>query len=215
MIFEVGFVCGQRGMGKTRYILGVLAGEPRFLIFDHMGEFSRHMRDGRLSAKPSTDLEELADQLDRNAGHGIARLCYQPDYARIHADFKALCRLLMVAERRGMVLVVDEIDQFAGSVRPPAPAELLRVIHLGRHRGIRVLAAARRAADVSRALTSQADRVVSFRQTEPGDLKYLRSLIGADVAALPKLRRLCYLEADRGAVRFSQLPDLTAVSQTG
>jgi hypothetical protein len=75
-------------------------------------------------------------------------------------------------------LVIEEVDMYC-SAQKPLPA-LDRLLRYGRHRDISVIAISRRPADVPRLLTAQADEVVTFQQTEPRDLAWIRARSGQE-----------------------------------
>lgn len=53
------------------------------------------------------------------------------------------------------------------------PDSLKDIVSLGRHANINYMAICRRPAEISRYLTSQAHAIISFRQSEIRDIKYL------------------------------------------
>ena len=180
------FVAGQTGMGKTLWLRAHLATLPRFIVYDHMAELG-----DAAGARVVFKLRDALDHVQAN-GTGFLRLVYQEIPSPRTFDF--FCRLALLAG--DLVLIVDELDQFAGSVRPLPSTPFLNVIHRGRHRGIGVVGASRRAAEVSRTFTSQCRRFVVFRTTEPNDLGYLRSIVGPPVMGARSLEPLTYLDFD-------------------
>lgn len=188
----VTFVCGQRGTGKTTWIKRqVLELEARLFVFDHMAEFTEVA-----GADYQHELQDSILFLRRNA-NGFARSVLVPLEAGPEV-FAVACRVPFAI--RDLTMVVDEIDTYAGAVRPPSPVEFTRLVNFGRHFGCSLVCASRRPADVSRALTSQARRIVAFRQTEPKDVAYLRSLVGDGASAIPDLPDLHYLAFEGGSV---------------
>lgn len=185
------FISGQRGTGKTKYLISrVLRRENRFFVYDHMNELA-----GRAPGHRFFQLEESIDYCARNA-RGFCMVYFAPTEGATSEDFKVVCSVPFGF--KDMTLVLDEVDQLAGSVSPPPPPELLKLVRFGRHFGSSIVAIARRPADVSRALTSQARRFVCFRQTEPSDLKFLRSVCGPQAKKIPELRDLEYLAFESG-----------------
>lgn len=66
------------------------------------------------------------------------------------------------------------------NVREPSPIAI-DLVNFGRNKGISLICAAKRPAQVNRELTAQADIIISFRQDEPNDIKYLREFCGPSV----------------------------------
>lgn len=180
------FICGQRGTGKTKYLVSrVLRDEPRLLVYDHMAELV-----GRAPMTITHTLEDTIDAVHRSP-RGFCRVCYVPANGASPEEFAVVSAIPFSV--RDLVLVVDEVDQLAGTQQNLPPQEFKRLIHFGRHFGASIVACARRAADVTRALTSQSRRVTVFAQSEPGDIKYLVSLLGPRAAEAKELPDLEYL----------------------
>jgi hypothetical protein len=184
------FVCGQTGMGKTSYIKQqILPGENRCLVYDHMAEYSSIP-----GYSYFFDWDKLCDYYARNQ-RGFARAIFRPVEASLE-QFSLVCRLPFATQ--GLTIVTDELDQYATPIS--FPNEFKRVIHFGRHFGTRFIGGARRASDVARAFTSQCYKLVCFRQSEPRDIVYLRSIVGDDAERLPDLEPLHYLAFEAGNV---------------
>lgn len=180
------FICGQRGTGKTKYLVTrVLTQEPRLLVYDHMAELV-----GRAPMTVTHTLEDTIEAVHRSP-RGFCRVCYVPAAGASPEEFGVVSAIPFSV--RDLVLVVDEVDQLAGTQQNLPPQEFKRLIHFGRHFGASIVACARRAADVTRALTSQARRVVVFAQSEPADIKYLSSLCGKRAKEAVELPDLSYL----------------------
>lgn len=181
---SITYVCGQRGTGKTTLIRALLTPLPRVLVFDHTAEYAD---------LPGVHVfNEAQDAIRYLRLHptGIARCVLVPLEGSAEL-FAFLCRVPLAI--RDLTFAVDELDLYAGSVNPPAPVELRRLVHFGRHFGCSLIASSRRPADVSRAVTSQARTIFSFRQWELTDVRYLGSLVGKSAKRLPELPDLCYM----------------------
>jgi len=189
------FIAGQTGMGKTLWLRAHLASIPRFIVYDHMAELG-----GIAGARTVYTLAEALAYVQANRS-GMLRLVYQE--IPTPASFDFICRLALLAG--DLYVVVDELDQFAGSLRPAPSAAFLNTIHRGRHRGVAVIGASRRAAEVARTFTSQCRRFIIFRTTEPNDLKYLRSIVGDPVLAARTLDPLTYLDFDLVTAQLHRL----------
>lgn len=170
----IALVLGRRGYGKTTYIKkALIPASGRVLIFDTLGEYSD-------VARPSYTVVDFLSSVERHQG-GYFRLSLVPldagDDPSIAFDL-FVRTLWALGDCTG---VVDEID--AVSSPTSVPGSLARSIRYGRHRSVSLVAASRRAAEVPRLLTSQADLIVSFNQSEPNDLDYLKRYVGAEFAA--------------------------------
>lgn len=182
-------VLGRRGCGKTTLIKGLVAIQPRLLIFDTLAEYQSSGRVFR-SFVPMLTYVQSRQYIQ-------FRAVFQPvetqDLEQSFSDFMRLCWIV-----GNCIIVVDEIDQVASPVS--IPNELAKNLRYGRHRKLFVIAASRRAADVPRLITSQADELISFNQTEPRDIAYIEAFAGKDFAyrtmTLPRYRALIYRPFD-------------------
>ena len=99
--------------------------------------------------------------------------------------------LRVVAHWHDALIVVEETSRYCSPFHLPTEIETL--IRYGRHSNLDQLYVARRPAEIHRDLTSNADFVATFRQWEPRDVQYLRSLVGmhGEIAStLPPYRTL-------------------------
>lgn len=78
------------------------------------------------------------------------------------------------------LVIWDEVDRFTDAGRLPPAA--YQMVNAGRHRGLKVYACSRRVRRVSRDLSANAGRVMLFRMTEPGDLRWVHDTMGAAAA---------------------------------
>jgi hypothetical protein len=176
-------VFGRRGCGKTTQIRARIERLSRILIFDSLGEYG----------EDATQFDSLDDLLGELQEHerGVFRLSFlaydDPDYA-----FEVLCRAAWVVG--DVTLIVDEVDLVTSPISVPDPFR--KLVAYGRHRAVSIIAASRRAACVPRLLTSQADEILSFNQSEPTDQEYLRATVGRQfsdgAAALPRYRYVAW-----------------------
>jgi len=185
----ISVVLGRRGCGKTTLIKGVIASRPRLLVFDTLAEYGR-------SGKVFRSIPPLIDYVEANA-YGQFRAVYQPvETQDLETDFSDFMRLAWIAGAN--TIVVDEIDQVSSP--SSVPDQLARNLRYGRHRKMFVIAASRRAADVPRLITSQADELYTFNQTEPRDIQYIAEFAGKDFAqrtlSLPLYKALVYRPFD-------------------
>jgi len=172
---EMIFVSGQRGSGKSYWIRHKTTELSRFLLFDTLSEYQ--------GCAPSfDDLTELIEHCQK-AGDGFLEALFDDPSEDPKETFPLFCEIGQ--EIGNLYVIVEEIDIFATPY--DVPEELNRLIKYGRHRGVNLIAVSRRPAEVSRLITSQATRFIIFRQFEPRDISYFRSIIGPYADALPSL----------------------------
>lgn len=125
-------------------------------------------------------------------------------------DFDDFCKWVRTVG--SLTLAIDEIDLWT---KPNyTPPELERLVRYGRHHAVDLLVVARRPVDVPRLVTSQADVLFTYRQTEPADLKWLVDLTGQPrirelVPALPDFAVAVWNARDRETIRVAGI-DLTS-----
>lgn len=103
------------------------------------------------------------------------------------------------------LVIWDEVDRFTDAGRLPPAA--YQVVNAGRHRGVRVFACSRRVRRVSRDLSANAGRIVVFRMTEPGDLRWVRDTMGEEAARLaPRLPERAALDWTEQEVKQKKSP---------
>ena len=87
-----------------------------------------------------------------------------------------------------IVIVFDEVDLacHAGYIG----THLYRVVNYGRHNGNLLICGARRPADISRNITSNAWRIIIFNLTEDRDLMYIRKNLGDEYATRARKLRI-------------------------
>jgi len=105
--------------------------------------------------------------------------------------FEKICYYVKIIGN--VIFVIEETDLYCS---PYYISENLRyIIEYGRHRNIGIIASARRFTALSRYLTSQAHKIITFRQTEPRDLKLL-SEFDFDPDIVSKLKDYEFIEKE-------------------
>jgi len=172
---SVTVILGRRGCGKTTNIKARLHSESRLIIFDTLAEYGAC---GRVFRDPLA----MVDYLERRQ-RTYFKCVYQPVEAEdLTEPFSYVMRAVWICG--DCTLVLDEIDQVSSP--SSVPFELRRNLNYGRHRSIKVILSSRRAANVPRLVTSQADEIVSFNQIEPRDVKYIEEFCGSEFAERTK-----------------------------
>jgi hypothetical protein len=167
---EIIVVLGKKGSGKTSYAMNELRAKERLVIFDFNREYSEFYI--------VTNPEKLVELLTLNYA-GKFQVAYQPDPTREVSDhFHHLSKALFCMSN--LTFLCEEVDLVSSAGE--MPEGLQRIINYGRHRGISLIALSRRAHKVPRDLTANADRIISFAQFEPRDLRYLAEYMGEDAA---------------------------------
>jgi hypothetical protein len=167
-------------MGKSTLARRLVADAPRLLAFDPQSE-----HDGL-----QLDYRAFAAYLETRWWTERWRVTlYEASEA---ARFAAWAWVVgKWTQGRGLVVLIDEADMMAPPMREPAA--LRELMARGRHHAIDVVAIARRPAEVSRLITSQAAELYCFRIHEPRDVTFLGGIMGADAKQLPELQPFEYL----------------------
>lgn len=177
-------VLGMRGFGKSTVARRLVADRRRLLVYD-----SR--REHQAIALP-LDYSDFENYVDAAAADDFARpfrvALIEESYEE---DFCALAWVVGVRLRgAGVTVLIDEADLVA---QPGRETRIFkRLAAQGRHEAIELIACARRPVELSRFVTAFADEFYLCRTQEPDDLRFLRSIVGADAAAavaeLPKFQ---------------------------
>jgi len=169
-------VFGRRGSGKSFLVRNVVLERlhGRRIVYDPMKEYSG-------KGAIATSLPDFFDLLEAQERH----IVFQSDK---DSNFDEVCRVIYESQSN-IWLVCDEIDMFCKATE--TPEWLLKITRYGRHKGIGLVVIARRPAAIPREITSQATYIVSFRQHEPRDIKYLSEFMPAE--KLPEIGQYQYL----------------------
>lgn len=182
-------ILGRKGSGKTYLARQMINKAPRLIVFDPQRQFTDCgvVIEDRLS---------LAEYIAAISG-GDFRIIYQPvfdvrgDEDLIQVEFSFICRC--VGRMSSLVFVIDEFDRCIGR-----DYTMKNLIQTGRHAGISIIATTIRYTDATRDFTAQADAVISFQCTEPGDVRYFRDRFGDMAERLPYLPLYHYIRKDAG-----------------
>ena len=159
---NIAVLAGQKGTGKTTLARELVAQAPRVVVIDPMGEYGLES-----GCSPVWGFEAACEALLDAEPRSRFRLSLRSE------DTDDLLDLLGLAwDMPGILLTVEEATLFCGPTT--LPPEISRLLRYGRHRAIDQLYVTQRIAEISRTMTALADHVITFRQTEPGDLDHLR-----------------------------------------
>lgn len=92
---------------------------------------------------------------------------------------------------RNITLLIDELHIFTSPYG--FSSSLLKLVRLQRHINLKIYGVSQRIAEVSRTITAQKDKIITFRQEEPRDLKILEEY-GFDPEEVKNLKKFQYLE---------------------
>ena len=188
-------ILGKKGSGKTEYCRAMMKDLRRFIAYDPVRQFN----DGIIFHNP----HKLLDFVIRNF-HINHKIIYQPDIEttayekddneKATQEFDLMCRIVQYSYN--VNFVIDEVDMYTSANK--CPSSFKNLVMRGRHRQISIICTTRRHTETSRHLTAQADVIVSFRQQEPNDIKYLGQFFGEKAQSLPTLEQYHYIKYENG-----------------
>lgn len=176
-------VIGATGSGKGVYIKGyaIKKSERRLLIWDYMREYAGFV-------DVATDSLQAAVGMLKNPSFKVA---FQPSFDdKVRAkQFDLFCR---AAHAAGNLLMV--VEELAFVTTPSfAPAGWKMVTSTGRHKGLRVIGASQRPAQVDKAYWSNVTEIHCGFLNYDDDLKTMSRALGVPVADIQGLEPLAYL----------------------
>lgn len=164
---EITLVFGKTGMGKTRWTRQVTGGLSRAIILDPMGEYQ------------GISFWDLND---------MAGYCREHKLFRVRTEDGTALNVLscLALVERNCCLVVEESQRIIPPVYP-LPSYFSDILYRGRHAAVSAVIVAQRAATTHIACRSQWSRIITFRQSEQDDVRWLIQTTGFD---LPEIRTL-------------------------
>lgn len=166
-------VLGKKGRGKTQLISTVFLPKlvkERLIVFDPHGEYNQR------ELLRANSLDQLHDFLIENYNYKPWALVWTPRRMSEIEYFLDICY-----QMHECWIILEECNMRGVlNVREPSPIAI-DLVNFGRNKEISLICAAKRPAQVNRELTAQADIIISFRQDEPNDIKYLKEFCGPDV----------------------------------
>ncbi len=165
-------ILGKSGSGKSSLAKALARSASRVLVFDPIGEY-------RAPVRIHDDPQRLYAFLCGSRAFQVAYVPGEP----LDRQFNLVCRMAYVTGH--MTFIADELGQFCyANWTGPGFSKLLRQ---GRHNGVTTISIAQRAADIPKTATANMSRLFAFNSSEPGDLAYYRSRLGADAMRIPNL----------------------------
>jgi len=160
-------IFGMKGEGKTYLAQEIAAEERRVVVIDVTGQF----RDMETVVGFKASLRRLAEVEDKPRFKLSLWITEVDEVLRV---------LDVLFNMQKFTLIIDETSEYVSSAN--LPPEFRQLIMLGRHQAINQIYMSRRPAEINRALTSQSDVIVAFRQHEKRDIDYLSSFMGKELA---------------------------------
>lgn len=172
---SITIIYGRTGTGKSSLAKKIILKYPRVIIIDPLHEYVNGMI--------FYDFESLIEYTEKNLSNNYTYIC------RFSSDIEHDYLFRFVQIIGNLLLVVEEAEIY---ISPTSQSStFLNLCRYGRHQNISILGIARRVSELSINFRAFVDTIISFKQTEPRDLK-LMSELGFE--NLDKLSEHDYLE---------------------
>ncbi len=180
---EIVVVMGGSGSGKSTYIKNEIKTKKpkRLIIWDPMREYGS-------VARPVHTANDLAAAA-RSKSFAVAM---QPANVLLVKQFELVCKLAF--EIGDCWLVVEELNKVTKA--DAAPPNWSDCTSRGRHKGMRVIGASQRPAQVDKDFYSNATVIRTGRLNFEGDIKVLANALGVPGAEIKELAPLAFIERD-------------------
>ena len=166
---EVTIIYGKTGTGKSFYTKKYIAGLNRVIIIDPMQEYTGTV---------FTTFEDLANYFIEYEPENFCCVCRFESDEEIEAVFN-LCKII-----KNLHLIIEEAEIY---ISPYAKSSaFLDLCRYGRHQNISIIGIARRCSELSINFRSLVTKIISFKQTEPKDLKIMQDLGFDNLDSLPE-----------------------------
>lgn len=183
---EVLLVCGVTGSGKTTWARQFTSKLPRLCVYDIALSFP-------VQYMEAESIAELTDTKPETFRVGV----YSPyDTNVLTAAAYMLGNCWLVLEE------ISTLYNIGARIHGP----LQEAVLLGRQRALSLLVISQRASYIPITLRSQASRIISFRQQEPADLKWLADFMGKEAETLPQLQDLHCIDWHKGKITRYSIP---------
>lgn len=196
---EVVIILGKTGFGKSTWLKHYCDRFTRIFAFDPFGKFPANYsgEDFILDTAASGNFEP---------GHNFRVGSFNRN------DLDLLGALAFMS---GDCLLVIEEAGFIWGKGERIPDWLQEIVFLGRHKNVSLAITAQRAAYIPIDLRSQANRLVTYWQTEMNDVGWLENYLGERVNEIPALPKYVCLDAEdnkisRYKIRLANMPQDTA-----
>jgi DNA helicase HerA-like ATPase len=174
-------IMGKQGSGKTTLAKRVIEKYPRIVVFDPLHEYE--------NGDVITTLDEFAERMKENPKEFYLVLRFLgTDVKTSELMFEYASRIIWNVG--DIMLVLEEAEIFLDSSDKNSFINYL--ISFGRHKGVSLVGIGRRPVELAIRLRSQFTSIVTFRQSEPNDLRYLE-MLGFDSAEVASLGQYEFL----------------------
>lgn len=177
------FVVGKKSYGKSYFVkTKILPTLNRKIIFDVMSEYDlEENKDAYYALKIDTfyaySFDDFFDYFSEKFNENFSIVLRLDSQSELEQCLKLIYKVGHCS------LIIEEIhllDSGKDSI-------LHKMYTTGRHKNINIVGVSQRFSNVSRTFTSQCDYIISFRQTEPLDLKIAKEINAESAAKLAKL----------------------------
>lgn len=157
---KITIIYGRTGTGKSTLAKKIILQYKRVIIIDPMHEYSNGII--------FYDFESLLDYTINNELDNFTFIC------RFSSDIEHEYLFRYVQILGDLLLVVEEAEIY---ISPTSQSNsFLDLCRYGRHQNISILGIARRVSELSINFRAFVDTIISFKQTEPRDLKLMSEL---------------------------------------
>jgi len=181
---------GKGGSGKSTLVRSWLKERRRVLIHDTNAE-------PELAALASDVIQDRGALVERLLQGGPFVIAWRGFLVEQETAFEFANEAALAAEN--VLVVWEELDVYFDGSGSHLPGWAYKIVHVGRHKGMRTIATSRAPALIPKKLTRNVQRIAIFRTDEPRDIQYLAEKVGTATAALiPTLAAFQYLDWNEG-----------------
>lgn len=189
-------IMGRRGCGKSYLSKKIQSVWPRRIIIDSLGEYTE--------GEHVFNFLEFSDKLKYFKSNQINQfeVVYQfdPENELSEEEFN---QILRIAYYLGNVqIVIEEIQLYSSPHK--MPRWLKNCLLTGRHQNLSLLFTTQRPGELNKTIFSQCSHIFCGQINEGNDLRYISSILGAEIQKLPSLpeRQFIYF-SDEGVKQIS------------
>jgi len=165
---EVTIVVGRKGCGKSTLSASLIKSVRRVVVLDPQNEYNVGVKVNSLHA--------FVDVITRYRFSDDMKITYFPeDMTNRKKWFDGICKIVYAVGN--LTFVIEELGLFMSATS--FPEEFAKLVMSSRHKRINIVGITQRATKIPRDLRSQADKIYTFHQVEPLDLKYIAEYMEA------------------------------------
>ena len=167
-------IFGMKGSGKSFLTKQIINEYPRAIIIDNQQEYD--------NAKVINGYRESIKALVEASKSRRFKLSLRA--TSLEEDLELINLASTIPNQ---LMVLEEASKYVSHAG--MPREIQHLIRFGRHDCISQIYLARRASELHRDITANADIIISFHQHEPRDIAYLRDFMGKKAERARTLQR--------------------------